>query len=143
MDAFALFQLGRRLMKLGEQAMPDIEFSKLSAPARAVLFDVFENPDSSISDITGRVRFPQSQVSSCVARLRDGGVLETVTDPRDRRRTLVRPTEEARRQARTPPPAEIDDAIAAAIASTDPGEVQHVKDVLDDLASLLRPRTGD
>src|SRR4051794_646123 len=75
MAGFELFMLGRKLMKLGEQAMPETGFRQLSAPARMVLFDIAENPDSSISDVTARVRFPQSQVSACVARLRDNGVV--------------------------------------------------------------------
>ncbi|MDT3440178.1 MULTISPECIES: MarR family transcriptional regulator [unclassified Pseudofrankia] len=140
MDGFELFQLGRRLMKLGEQAIPEVGLHQLSAPTRAVVFDVFGNPGSSISDITARVRFPQSQVSACVARLREAGVVEAVTDPADRRRTLVRPTAEALRRSQDRPPAEIDDALATAIGSTDPAEVQRVKDALETLAGLLAPR---
>ncbi|MBL7498244.1 MarR family transcriptional regulator [Frankia sp. CNm7] len=140
MDGFELFQLGRRLMKLGEQAIPEIGLHQMSAPTRAVVFDVFGNPGSSISDITARVRFPQSQVSACVARLREAGAVETFTDPADRRRTLVRPTDEALRRAENRPPAEIDEALAGAIGSTDPAEIQRVKDALEALADLLGPR---
>ncbi|WP_106401062.1 MarR family winged helix-turn-helix transcriptional regulator [Actinocorallia populi] len=140
MDGFELFQLGRRLMKLGEQAMPELEFHRPSAPTRTILFDIADNPGSSISDVTARVHFPQSQVSACVARLRDAGVVETLTDPGDRRRTLVRLTAEALSYAQTRPPAEIDDALAAAINTDDPAEIQRVKEALDALAGLLRPR---
>ncbi|MBL7497352.1 MarR family transcriptional regulator [Frankia sp. CNm7] len=140
MDGFELFQLGRRLMKLGEQAIPEIGLHQMSAPTRAVIFDVFANPGSSISDITARVRFPQSQVSACVARLREAGAVETITDPADRRRTLVRPTQEALRRAEDRPPAEVDEALAGAIGSTDPVEIQRVQDALETLAGLLNPR---
>jgi DNA-binding MarR family transcriptional regulator len=140
MDGFELFQLGRRLMKLGEQAIPEVGVLRLSGPTRAVVFDVFENPDSSILDITARVHFPQSQVSACVARLRQAGVLETTTDPEDRRRTLVRPTAEARRRAHDRPPAKIDEAIAQAIGTDDPADISRVQDTLAVLADLLRPR---
>lgn len=137
MDGFELFQLGRTLMKLGEQAMPQAGFRQLSAPTRAVLFDIAENPDSSINDITGRVRFPQSQVSVCVARLRDNGVVETVTDHLDRRKTLVRLTTETTRRMTDRPPAQIDAALAKAMHSTDPADVERMKHALDTLAGLL------
>ncbi len=48
------------------------------------------HPDSSISEITERTGFPQSLVSTAVAKLRDVGVVETEPDPTNRRRTLVR-----------------------------------------------------
>ncbi|ABW12659.1 transcriptional regulator, MarR family [Parafrankia sp. EAN1pec] len=143
MDGFELFQLGRRLMKLGEQAIPELGLRQLSAPTRAVVFDVFGNPGSSISDITARVKFPQSQVSACVARLREAGVVETVTDPADRRRTLVRPTAEALRRSQDRPPAQIDDALSGATGSTDPAEIQQLKDALTTLAALLDRRRPD
>ncbi|GAA3219841.1 MarR family transcriptional regulator [Actinocorallia longicatena] len=139
MDGFDLFQLGRKLMKLGEQAMPEGGFRQLSAPARAVLFDIAENPGSSISDVTARVKFQQSQVSACVARLREAGIVEAVPDPLDRRRTLVRLTDEAMRHATTRPAAEIDTAVAKAIDSTDPADIDRVKQALAALEDLLRP----
>jgi DNA-binding MarR family transcriptional regulator len=139
MDGFDLFQLGRKLMKLGEQSMPETGFRQLSGPARTVLFDIAENPGSSISDVTARVKFRQSQVSACVARLRETGVVETVADPLDRRRTLVRLTDEAMRHATTRPPAEIDTAVAKAINSTDPADVDRVKKAMAVLDELLRP----
>jgi len=137
MDGFELFQLGRTLMKLGEQAMPQGGFRQLSAPTRAVLFDIAENPDSSINDITGRVRFPQSQVSVCVARLRDNGVVETVTDPADRRKTLVRLTAATVRRMADRPSAQIDAALAEAVDGTDPADVERAKNALATLAELL------
>lgn len=139
MDGFELFQLGRKLMRLGEQSMPEITFRHLSGPARTVVFDAFENPGSSISDITARVRFPQSQVSACVARLREAGVVTSFADPQDRRRTLVRPTDEALRRSHARPTAKIDTALAKAIGSTEPAELERVKDALEALAELLDP----
>ncbi|GAA4984118.1 hypothetical protein GCM10023205_62630 [Yinghuangia aomiensis] len=140
MDGHELYHLGRTLMKLGEQSIPPMGIEGLSAPTRAIVSDIFENPGSSISDITARVRFPQSQVSACVARLRDAGAVETVTDPQDRRRTLVRPTAETLRRAKNRPPAAIDGAVAAAIGSTDPKEIARVHEALDRLREALRPR---
>ncbi|WP_307874617.1 MarR family winged helix-turn-helix transcriptional regulator [Frankia nepalensis] len=124
-------------MKLGEQAMPQGQFRQLSAPTRAVLFDIADNPDSSINDVAGRVRFPQSQVSVCVARLRDNGVVETVTDPQDRRRTLVRLTAATLHRMTNRPPTQIDAVLTEAVNSTDPTDVERAKRALDTLADLL------
>ncbi|EFC86623.1 MarR family transcriptional regulator [Parafrankia sp. EUN1f] len=151
MDGFELFLLGRRLMKIGEQAIPEIGVLRLSGPTRAIVFDVFENPGSSISDITARVQFPQSQVSACVARLRQAGVVETDSDPQDRRRTLVRPTAEAKRRAHNRPAAVIDDALAKAMRSADSAAIERLKEMLEAVARLLDhtdggptpPPTGD
>ncbi|MEX5713869.1 MarR family transcriptional regulator [Parafrankia sp. FMc6] len=143
MDGFELFQLGRTLMKLGEQAMPPGQFRQLSAPTRAVLFDIAENPDSSINDIAGRVRFPQSQVSVCVARLRDSGVVETVTDPLDRRKTLARLTAATLHRITDRPPAQIDAVLAEAVNSTDPTDVERAKHALAALADLLHTADPD
>ncbi|NUU25170.1 MAG: MarR family transcriptional regulator [Streptomycetaceae bacterium] len=138
MDGYELFQLGRTLTKLGEQAIPDIGMGRLSGPTRAIIADIFENPGSSISDITDRIRFPQSQVSACVARLRDAGAVETTTDPRDRRRTLVHPSARSLQRAKERPPAPIDDAVGKAIGSTDRADIARVKEALETLDNLLR-----
>ncbi len=85
-----MFRVGRRLMKLGLESMPS--FRDLPTGVRIVLVDVFEHPGTTIGRIAERTGFPQSQVSSAVARLRTAGVLNTEVDPRDRRRTLVAPS---------------------------------------------------
>ncbi|UGQ13243.1 MarR family transcriptional regulator [Yinghuangia sp. ASG 101] len=140
MDGYELFQLGRDLMKLGEQSMPGMGLERLSGPTRAILFDIAENPESSISDITARVKLPQSQVSACVARLRDRGTVTTESDPLDRRRTLVRLSDDSRRRAAQRPPAPIDEAVAKALGADDPARVERVKAALDALAEALGSR---
>ncbi len=92
MNGHELFRLGRRLMKLGVRALPPSEFRALPTSVRIVLVDVFEHPDGTIGQIVERTGFPQSHVSSSVARLRDLGMLVTTVDPEDRRRTLVAPS---------------------------------------------------
>ena len=100
MNALELFLLGRKLMKLGEQAIPTTAgFHQLPTSVRSILIDVFEHPNSSVGEITTRTGFPQSHVSAAVARLREGGALVTTVDPNDRRRTLVRPSPEVPRRA--------------------------------------------
>lgn len=109
--------LGRRLMRIGANAIPPGEFRELPTGVRMVLVDVLENPGSTIGQIVERTGFPQSHVSTAVARLRDSGRLVTSVDPADRRRTVVVPSarylkrlEEGRRAM---PP--IDEAMRAAL----------------------------
>lgn len=102
-------------MKLGERPIPEVGVLRLSGPTR----------------------FPQSQISACVARLREAAVLETISDPTDRRRTLVQPTVDATHRARHRPAAVIDRTIAAAIGSNDPAKVRRVEEALETLATLL------
>ncbi len=102
-------------MKLGVRALPPSEFRDLPISVRIVLVDVFEHPDTTIGQIVERTGFPQSHVSSSVARLRDLDMLTTTIDPDDRRRTLVAPKPEHRnRAALAEPDSEPIDAIVAA-----------------------------
>ncbi|MBI1844578.1 MAG: MarR family transcriptional regulator, partial [Actinobacteria bacterium] len=71
----------------------------LPTGVRLVLVDVFEHPGTTIGQIAARTGFPQSHVSSAVARLRTAEVLITEADPRDRRRTLVAPSPDHRHLA--------------------------------------------
>lgn len=136
MNAFELYQLGRKLMKVGVRAMPDDEFRRLRGSTRAIVSDIFDNPNSSISEVTARVELPQSQVSACVAKLRDNDVVETVADPADGRRTLVRPTAAALRRARSRPSSEIDAALAHVVGD-DPARLKRAREAIDTLAELL------
>src|SRR5689334_5306520 len=80
-------------MKLGEEAMRGPGAPPVPASLRLIVTDVLEHPQSPIGEIVGRTGLPQSYVSQSVARLRERGVLDTAPDPRDRRRTIVQPTE--------------------------------------------------
>ena len=84
--------MGRRLMRIGVNAIPPGEFRELPTGVRMVLVDVLENPGSTIGQIVERTGFPQSHVSTAVARLRESGRLVTSVDPADRRRTMVVPS---------------------------------------------------
>jgi SAM-dependent methyltransferase/DNA-binding MarR family transcriptional regulator len=140
MNALELFLLGRKLMKLGEQAIPTTAgFHQLPTSVRSILIDVFEHPNSSVGEITARTGFPQSHVSVAVARLREGGALVTTVDPNDRRRTLVRPSSQVPRRAARLISAPIDAALAAALGTDDPGEVEQVVAALQALAQRLTP----
>jgi DNA-binding MarR family transcriptional regulator len=140
-NGLELFLLGRRLMKIGEEAIERAGFHDLPTSVRTILIDVFEHQDTSIGEITARTGFPQSHVSASVARLREGGVLVTAVDLKDRRRTLVRTTPEIPRQAANLASAPIDDALLIALATRDPSEVARVLAALELVASSLSRRT--
>jgi SAM-dependent methyltransferase len=137
MNGLELFLLARRLMKIGEAAIPAAGFHRLPTSVRSVLIDVFEHPDTSIGEITARTGFPQSHVSASVARLAADGALVTIADPADRRRTLVRPAPMVRSRTARLISAPIDAALAAALGTNDPGEVAEAVAALELLAQRL------
>jgi DNA-binding MarR family transcriptional regulator len=103
-----------------------------------ILIDIAEHPDSSVGEIASRTGFPQSHVSTSVARLRELGALVTSTDPRDRRRTLTRLAPGIRQRShRAAVP--VDSVLEAALGSSDPNELAEVIDALDGLAARLMP----
>lgn len=97
MDGIELFLLGRALMKLGEEALPEPPggSGRYAGGTRSVVIvagDIAAHPDTTVGETAQRTGLPQSQVSGAVARLREAGSVETAPDPADRRRTLVRPS---------------------------------------------------
>jgi DNA-binding MarR family transcriptional regulator len=141
MNAVELYLLGRKLMKLAEEALPKPGTGGPPTSVRMILIDIAEHPDSSVGEIAFRTGFPQSHVSASVARLREFGALVTSIDPRDRRRTLTRVAPGIRqRSQRAAVP--VDSALSAALGSSDPTEVEEVIEALDGLAARLMP-AGD
>lgn len=137
MNGLELFLLGRKLMKLGEEAIPPSGFHQIPASVRSVLIDVYEHPGSSVGEITARTGFPQSHVSASVTRLRESGALVTSTDPADRRRTLVSPDPEVRRRQSSLARVPVDSVLARAIGTGDPGQTAEAVAALELLARLL------
>jgi DNA-binding MarR family transcriptional regulator len=142
-NGFDLYLLGRRLMKLGEEATPRAGFHRLPTSMQMVLVDVSEHPDSSISQIADRTGFPQSLVSGAVARLRDGGALETSTDPVDRRRTLVRPSADIPARQAKVPTTPVEDVIGPALGIHDPDDLAAVIAMLESLARRFDPAVNE
>ena len=105
----SLFLLGRKLMQIAERGLPQ---GKTATSLRLIFVDVAYHPNSSITEITKRTGFPQSLVSTAVARLRDMGLLESGPDPLDRRRTLVRTTPELKAIQERLGSVSIDDILA-------------------------------
>jgi hypothetical protein len=136
-NGLELFLLGRKLTKLGEEAIPPSGFHQLPPSVRSVLMDVYEHAGSSVSEITARTGFPQSHVSASVTRLRHAGALITITDPADRRRTLVSPNPEVERGLPSLPWVPVDTVVAQAIGTGDLGQVAEALAALELLARLL------
>jgi DNA-binding MarR family transcriptional regulator len=138
MDAVELYLLGRKLMKIADEALPKPPTGGPPTSVRMIVIDVAEHPDSSIGEITTRTGFPQSHVSASVARLRELGALTTWADPRDRRRTLTRlsPGILDRAQRAAVP---VDAQLAAALPDGDADALQTVIDALETLSSRLGP----
>ena len=126
MNGGELFVLARTLMKLAEEAMPTEGLGEYTTSTRSVLVvsaDVAEHEVTSVGEITRRTGLPQSQVSGCVARLREAGAIITETDPADRRRVLIRKNPETSERVKAVRATTIDATIRKALGGEDPTEV--------------------
>ncbi|MEU1959029.1 MarR family transcriptional regulator [Nocardia sp. NPDC019304] len=139
MDGVELFLLGRALMKIGEQALPTAGLGGGHRPVLVVSSDILEHPDSTVGEIAARTGLPQSAVSTAVARLKEAGAIVSTVDPRDRRRTLIRPADEASPRVAEIRAAPVDHAVAAALPD-DPATVREVLEAIATLTRHLRPR---
>jgi DNA-binding MarR family transcriptional regulator len=131
-----LFLLGRRLMQIAEELLPQ---GKVTTSLRLVVIDVAYHPDSSISEITQRTKFPQSLVSMTVAKLRELGVVQTAPDPADHRRTLVRATEQMKARGQERGGSPIEGVLAKQLGHEHEDEVGEALAALDLLGRLLTP----
>jgi DNA-binding MarR family transcriptional regulator len=139
MNGMGLFLLGRQLMEIAERILPQ---GKVATSVRLVLADITYHPNSSITEITERTGFPQSLVSSAVAKLRTIGVVETEPDSLDRRRTIVRTTPSLEVFAeRAAVNSSVDLALANALPREDQAEISNAIAALNLLARLLTPET--
>ena len=139
MNGLELFLLGRKLMKIGEDAIPRTGFRELPTSVRSILIDVFEHPDTSVGEIATRTGFPQSHVSASVAKLRDEGAFVTTIDPADRRRTLVRRSPEVTKRAAQRVLLPIDAAVGSALGTNDPKAITPIVEALQLLFDRLTP----
>jgi DNA-binding MarR family transcriptional regulator len=139
MDAIELVELGRRLTRLGEDAMRGKRGAGMPAGRALVLRDVFANPGCSVNEIVARTGLPQGYVSECVAKLREDNMVETATDPSDRRRTLVSFGRQHGARVLKAGAVPVEDALASALGEKDSEALAHVIDVLSSLARRLRP----
>lgn len=145
MNGVELFLLGRTLMKIGEEAMPEPEGGggRHRGSVRSVLIvasDIAAHPDSAVGEIAARTGLPQSQVSTAVARLKETGAIVTAPDPADRRRLLVRKSPDLSDRVVQVRATAIDDALAKALGADDPERIREVADALAVLARHLTPQ---
>jgi DNA-binding MarR family transcriptional regulator len=141
MNTGELFLLSRRLMKVAEDHLPMGPNGSANTSTRLILIDVAANAGTSISEIVVRTGFPQSLVSSTVAKLKEIGVVDSKADPADRRRTLVTITPMANERARNNPAAAapVERTLAAAMPGASPHEVVEVVAALELLTRHLMP----
>ncbi|MGI8330534.1 helix-turn-helix domain-containing protein [Actinomadura scrupuli] len=135
MDGGELHRLGRRLIELSAAATGEEGDLRLTPCQVAVLEDAIKHPAGTVTDIRQRTGFAQSHVSASVSRLRARGLVETLADPGDGRRTRVRVTEETLRAVSRRAGRRVDDAIGRAVPG--PAEAREVSVLLDRLAELL------
>ncbi|MFI9802966.1 MarR family winged helix-turn-helix transcriptional regulator [Streptomyces sp. NPDC052301] len=146
MNGVDLFLLGRALMKIGEESLPEPPggSARYAGRTRTVLIvasDVAAHPGGTVGEIAARTGLPQSQVSASVARLKEAGSVRTAPDPADRRRVRVSPATEVSERVAHVRATGIDDALAAALGTGDPQQLREVKQALDVLAGHLLPTT--
>ena len=145
MNGVDLFLLGRALMKIGEDALPEPPggAGKYAGSARMVLIvasDIAENPGQRGGEIATRTGLPQSQVSTAIARLKESGAVQTVPDPADRRAcVLVSQTPGVADRLAQVRATGIEDALATALGTDDPARVAELTRALEQLARALLP----
>lgn len=142
-----LFLLGRTLMKIGEESLPELppgaDTHRVGTRAAlVVLSDLLGHPDTSVSAIAVRTGLPQSQVSGAVARLKDAGSIVTAPDPADGRRQLIRRAPHTSERVSEVRASRIDDALATALGTDDPERLREVAEALDVLARHLTPEAA-
>jgi DNA-binding MarR family transcriptional regulator len=138
-DALELITLGRRLVRIGEDAIRGGSALPLPAGQALVLRDVMAHPHSSITDITSRTGLAQSIVSKAVARFREEGLVDTEPDPADGRRLLVEISAQHRREVARKGAVSVDDALAMALREPDRRATAEFISVLETVAERLRP----
>ncbi|NEB78532.1 MarR family transcriptional regulator [Streptomyces sp. SID14478] len=141
-----LFLLGRTLMKIGEEALPEpvagsVQFRGGTRAVLVVLSDIHAHENTSVGAIAARTGLPQSQVSGAVARLKETGSLQTAPDPADGRRQLIRPADQVSERVAEVRRADITEALAAALGSDEPGRMREVTEALAVLARHLTPES--
>jgi DNA-binding MarR family transcriptional regulator len=136
-----LFLLGRTLMKIGEEAMPSEGIGEHTTSVRTVLTvvsDLRGNSGTTVGEIATRTGLPQSAVSASIARLRSVGAVITETDPKDRRRTIIKVAPQVSDRVTQIRDVPIDAALAAALGTDDPERVRETVAALEALAERFR-----
>lgn len=144
MNGVDLFLLGRALMKIGEDALPEPPggAAKYAGSARMVLIvatDIAGHPETAVGEIAARTGLPQSQVSTAIARLKEAGTVITTTDPADRRRALVSQAADVSDQLAEVRATSVEPALTKALGTDDPARVTELSRTLEQLVRDLLP----
>jgi DNA-binding MarR family transcriptional regulator len=146
MNAGELIILGRQLTQIGTVAMRGARDPKGAIPGGVAIIgsDVLVHPETSVGDIARRTGLRPGYVSESVDRLRDQGVLETVPDPDDGRRVLVRLTGGHPERVSKAAAAPVDQALRDALGpGTDGATARTILAALIELAERLgTPESG-
>lgn len=84
-----LFRLARVLREVALDAARDPGEEPATEGLVVVADDLAHHDATTVGEVAGRTGIAQSLVSNVVAQLRDAGVVTTVVDERDRRRTRI------------------------------------------------------
>ena len=131
-----LYKLGRRLTDIAVEGMGGPELD-ISPSEFMVLRDLVMNGRSSITDTVARTGLAQSRVSTSVKALGERGMVVTLSDPEDGRRTLAEVTpgvaaEATRRRGRS-----ATDALDLVLADCPPKERARMAESMRRLHQLL------
>ncbi|MEV5611288.1 helix-turn-helix domain-containing protein [Streptomyces sp. NPDC052225] len=141
-----LFLLGRTLMKIGEESLPEpaVGGGQFRGGTRAILVvlsDIHAHDNTSVGAIASRTGLPQSQVSGAVARLKETGSIRTAPDPADGRRQLIQQADEVSERVAEVRRSDITQALTTALGSDDPAALREVTEALGVLARHLTPES--
>jgi DNA-binding MarR family transcriptional regulator len=134
MDAGQLHRLGRRLLAISRAATGSPRDPPTTAGEEAVLGDVLVHSGSTVRGIAERTGFVQSHVSASVAKLFERGLVTTLTDPADRRRTLVDASPAVRSAITTRAARDIEPALRESVGDK---SADRAMDLLEKLAELV------
>lgn len=141
MNAGQLHALARLLREIATLATADPGEAPVPGGVLAIVEDIAHHEGTSVGEIASRTGLAQSLVSTTVGAMRDRGILETTSDPNDRRRALIRVEPRARGElfhSRAVRP--IDSAIRYVRPSAPEAEIERVIELLDELGQLLNNR---
>ena len=110
----------------------------ITPESRALLLHLAWSGPLTIGDLAVHTRRTQSVVSESVAALESHGLLARVRDPRDRRRTLVWLSDQAREWLAEEQDPLDRERLAQALAAMNPTEVEALLDGLESFLSRAR-----
>jgi SAM-dependent methyltransferase len=133
-NGIELSLLGQRLVQVAQEALPpDSAMRRLPPATRLVLADVMRHSGTSTAEITERTGLTAGQAAALVADLVRDEFVRDGLDSDGRQRISVNPAPAFRDAPRSP----VDGAIATALGSEDPAQVQEVIATLEVLARQL------